>query len=358
MLADDITAFHPDQKDWAFEERHLRPDILHQYEKRGYQNPCYPVQIWLYHGAVVLDNQNHPILDFKNLPKAISSQVEGGLQEAITRQDSRIEAKDFRMRMLIDPKGQGMISRPGNSAVSMRRSRFRWRAGYLSWTARTGTDDVTKYLDSLIPAHCKAANSTRHFRELKPFEVKRMSLENRGKYLSRAGKRLLSPESRKRAEDAFQLSLRRAEIKDGVQAQEFEGEGDGKEEEERTDSSSTKPDPALRSAAAMAGPRQWMRDMSDEELEEHRKTILKTFAPDRQSWDDLDRLEKFAVDSWDDLKEVGAITHGDDGIELVVNYEVVRELIKHILDGKRVSEYYLFKEYDEKKAARARLLNA
>lgn len=225
--ADDITAFHPDQKDWAFEERHLRPDILHQYEKRGYQNPCYPVQIWLYRGAVVLDNKNLPILDFKNMPKAISSQVEGGLQEAIIRQDSRIEANDFRVRMLLVPKGRGVNSTPCLSAIGMRRSRFRWRAGYLSWTTRTGSDDLKKYLDSFLPAHCKAANSTRDFRELKPSEVKRMTLESRGKYLKRAGKRLLSPAARERSEKTFRESLRKAEIKDGVSVR-----GSGGEDEE------------------------------------------------------------------------------------------------------------------------------
>ncbi len=340
--AEDITAFHPDQKDWAFEERHLRPDILHQYEKRGYQNPCYPVQIWLHHGAVVLDNQNQPILDFHNMPKAISSQVEGGLQEAITREDSRIEANDFRVRMLLDPKGRGVNSTPCLSAIGMRRSRFRWRAGYLSWTPRTGSDDLKKYLDSILPAHCKAANSTRDFRELKPSEVKRMTLENRGKYLSRAGKRLLSPAARKRSEQTFRIGLRRAEIKDGVSVQDL----GGKDEEEEMIDSSAKAYPPLR--PAMARPRQWMRDMSDQELEEHRKRIMKIFAPHRESWKDLDSLEKFTVDSWADLEEVGAITY--DGKEPVLNYGAIRELIKHILDGKRVSEYYLFREYDENAA--------
>lgn len=340
--AGDITAFHPDQKDWAFEERHLRPDILHQYEKRGYQNPSYPVQIWLYNGAVVLDHRNQPILDFKNMPKAISSQVEGGLQEAITRQDSRIDANDFRVRMPLDPKGQGVMSRPCLSAIGMRRSRFRWRAGYLSWTPRTGSDDLKKYLDSILPADCKAANSTRDFRELRPSEIKRMTLENRGKHLSRAGKRMLSPAARKKSEKTFRKGLRKAEIRDGIPVENSGGED---EEEEMADSS-TEADPPRQPKTA--GPRQWMRDMSDQELEEHRKRILPIFAPNCESWKDLDGLQKFTVDSWADLVEVGAITY--DGKEPVLNYGVIRELIKHILDGKRVSEYFLFREYDENAA--------
>lgn len=169
-----------------------------------------------------------------------------------------------------------------------------------------------------------------------------MTLENRGKYLSRAGKRLLSPAARKRSEETFRIGLRRAEIKDGVSVEELGGEG----EEELITDYSTKVDPPPR--PTMARPRQWMRDMSDQELEEHRKRIMKIFAPHRESWKDLDSLEKFAVDSWPDLEEVGAITY--DGKGPVLNYEVIRELIKHILDGKRVSEYYLFREYDENAA--------
>ena len=145
------------------------------------------MQIWLYNGKVVLDHINHPILDFKNMPKTISSQVEGGLQEAITRQDFRIEVNDFRVRMPSDPKNKGVISLPTLSAISMRRSRFRWGAGYLSWTPRMGSQDIKSYLDGLLPDSCKETNSTRGFRDLKPSEVKRMTLPNRGKNLSRAG---------------------------------------------------------------------------------------------------------------------------------------------------------------------------
>lgn len=174
------------------------------------------MQIWLYNGNVVLDYKDHPILDFKNMPKTISSQVDGGLQEAIIREDFRIDVNDFRVRMPLDPKGQGEMSLPSLSAISMRRSRFRWRAGYLSWTPRTGSNDVKKYLDSLLPDHCKAANSTRDFRELKDSELKQMTLPNRGKHFSRAGRRRLSPGARERVEKRFRKGLRKAQERDGL----------------------------------------------------------------------------------------------------------------------------------------------
>lgn len=317
----------------------------------------YPVQIWLHHGAVVLDHQNHPILDFKNMPKAISSQVEGGLQEAITRQDSRIDVSDFRARMIFDPKGLGRLSSPCPSAISMRRSRFRWRAGYLSWTNRMGSHNIKKYLDSILPEHCKAANSTKDFRELKDHEVKRMTLENRGKHLNRAGLRKLSPAARERSDRIFRRGLRKAEIRDGIAVEERGEEEDYNDDEEMADSSTEAKPPARVDATTevnprqppVAGPRRWMQDVSEEELREHRKRILRIFAPQCESWEDLDGLQKFTVDSWADLEAVGIITYGD-GKKPVPDYGVIRELIKHILDGKRVSEYYLFREYDENAA--------
>ncbi len=202
----DITSFLPEQESWGF-QRHQRPDILHQFEKADHVNPEYPVHIWVYHGAIVLGHDDCPILNFANMPATISSMVEGGLQEAIIREDSRIDAKDFHVRMPTDPKGKGKMSLPGLSAISMRRSRFRWRAGYLSWTPRTGSDDIKNYLCELLPEHCKAENSTKGFRELKSSEVKLMALMNRGKHLKRAGPRALTEAKRKHSDALFLKSI-------------------------------------------------------------------------------------------------------------------------------------------------------
>ncbi len=221
----DVTAFHPDQKDWGFDRQH-RPEILHQYEKKGHEDPTYPVQIWKYNGAIVLDFNDWPILDFKNMPATISSKVEGGLQEAIIREDSRIDANDFRVRMLIDPLGRGTMSLPGVSAISMRRSRFRWQAGYLSWTPRMGSGDIKRYLDGLLPEHCKAVNSTKEFRELKPSEVKLMAAINRGKHLKRAGSRALTDEQRSKMDKSFYKSIGKAMKQEKL----LENKGDGDEE--------------------------------------------------------------------------------------------------------------------------------
>lgn len=210
-LPNDVTAFHKAQQNWGF-KRHQRPDILHQYEKAGYKNPTYPVPIWIHNEKIVLDYEDQPMLAFRNMPATISTKVEGGLQEAITREDSRIDVKDFRARMMENPKGKGKraSTRPTLSAISMRRSRFRWRAGYLSWTPRTGTGDIKEYLDGLLPEACKTSNSTKGFRDLKRSEVKLMTEKNRGKHLKRAGARSVTAEKRMQMDKAFYKSIEEA----------------------------------------------------------------------------------------------------------------------------------------------------
>ena len=92
----------------------------------------------------------------------------------------------------------------------MRRSRYRWKAGALSWTPRTGSDDIKKYLDNLLPDECKAKNSTRGFRELKRSEIKLMTSLNRGKHLERAGNRSLTDQQRQKVDANFWKSVRAA----------------------------------------------------------------------------------------------------------------------------------------------------
>lgn len=214
-LPGDVTSFLKAQQNWGF-ERHQRPAILHQYQKAGHKNPTYAVPIWVHDGKVVLDHEDLPILAFRNMPATISTKVEGGLQEAITREDSRIDVKDFRARMMANPrkKGKRRLPLPSLSTISMRRSRFRWRAGYLSWTTRTGSQDIKDYLDSLLPEECKRSNSTFGFRELKRSEVKLMSEKNRGKHLERAGRRSITAEKRTKMNVAFYKSIEDAKAQE------------------------------------------------------------------------------------------------------------------------------------------------
>lgn len=86
----DVTSYLAAQKTWKVEDRNHRPDILFQWKKTGYRNPTYIVPDWYHKGSIVLDPQNCPVRKYRNIPDTCSSMLEGGVMEAIKREDGRI----------------------------------------------------------------------------------------------------------------------------------------------------------------------------------------------------------------------------------------------------------------------------
>ena len=79
-----------------------------------------------------------------NFPLCLSSREEGWSLEAMARQDGRITHEDFMQRMPFS------ASRPDIQSISMRRSRFRWKAGCKSWVSRSASGSNSQYLDKRI----------------------------------------------------------------------------------------------------------------------------------------------------------------------------------------------------------------
>ena len=71
-------------------DREHRPDILFQWKRAGHRNPTYIVPDWYHRGKIVLDRDNRPVRKFRNIPDTCSSMLEGGIMEAIKREDNRI----------------------------------------------------------------------------------------------------------------------------------------------------------------------------------------------------------------------------------------------------------------------------
>lgn len=71
-------------------ERANRPEILFQWEKADHKDPTYIVPDWYHDGKIVLDPDNRPVRKFRNIPDVCSSLLEGGVMEAIKREDSRV----------------------------------------------------------------------------------------------------------------------------------------------------------------------------------------------------------------------------------------------------------------------------
>ena len=121
--------------------------------------------------------------------------------EAIRRINPKITHKDFRARMphyrSISDSGEGLKSMYSLTAIGMRMTRFRARAGCIAWERRAGSDTVQQYLERLLPPLCLAVNSTRGFRDLTSDEILGMKDGNKGKFPERAGDRPASSRTRK-----------------------------------------------------------------------------------------------------------------------------------------------------------------
>lgn len=171
LRLNDVTSYLPEHREYGA-QRDQRPELLFQYKILNEQMSSYIAPIWIYKERVVLDSDDHPVLDWPEVPATFSSKIEGWLQEFISRKHFQFTLKDFLARIIPGLGNYGTIC--------MRRTRFRLKAGCLSWRKRQGNEEAEVFLDSLLPGHCKLTNSTRGFRDLSGPEMKQMQLAARG----------------------------------------------------------------------------------------------------------------------------------------------------------------------------------
>ena len=230
----DKTAFLESQKDWGGAKDQwpaIKDDVLNRFERQGYPAPTYDV-LCMYHGdKIVLDLDNHPVKDYHDIPLVLSSEMEGWLMEAIWRVDSRIERTDFRARMVSDlifthrsekltfsqpqsTRRADNTSKPlfGLSAIGNRQMRFRKDAGLISWNARSGSDALRQAVEKKRSDQDRANNSIKDVTKLTKKEISEAAEINKGKFMSRAGNRLLTDEERQAREDK-QLSAKKRTYK-------------------------------------------------------------------------------------------------------------------------------------------------
>ncbi|KAL8901526.1 MAG: hypothetical protein Q9207_005156 [Kuettlingeria erythrocarpa] len=187
----DKTSFLESQRLWGFEERSQYPPILFVFHRRDRRDPAYPGGIpnMRWRGLLVIDHDGLPIRRFRNIPAALSTQMEGGLMEAIRREDSQVTMEDFMARMLpawdrqkAYPTNAGDINAPtvvDKNTIAARAGRFRARAGCINWYGRpTVPSRCERYLMSVIPQVLEAANSTAGMdRDFSRNEVERMNVK-------------------------------------------------------------------------------------------------------------------------------------------------------------------------------------
>ena len=151
-------------------QRNDRNPILFQLKRTNLAEP--PTEYAKIRDRTILDAWSHGLRDFgDDLPLCISTEIEGHDIETYFRRNSEISYYDLIARMpngyFTGPEGKKWSpSPPRVGTLSMRATRFRARAGCLSWTVKGDSDAKNNYMLSLMPAMCEQTNSTRYFRDL------------------------------------------------------------------------------------------------------------------------------------------------------------------------------------------------
>ena len=184
----DITSFIPSQKSWSAKQEHW-PDVLFTLDiKKVPKNPNLPkkVPLWYRGEMVVLDQDNHPMRYFPDLPATCSSQTKEWLLVAICHLDFRITINDIRARMpneFIEERTQRTAKLIGANALSMRMSSFRLQAGLMPRQPRVGSKPLEEELKKILGQQCVDENYTRPFgRLLTRDEIKEVQKPNKGKF--------------------------------------------------------------------------------------------------------------------------------------------------------------------------------
>ena len=168
----DVTAFHPDQRDWGSTRAHRAPILTLWSEPPG-SAPNYDIGYLLFNGRLILDYARNPIRAFRNLPLTISSAVKGFRLETWVRQDyRRLRTHDIlaRLRTRNTPSGRVPLHKPGD--FTDRTYYFRVESGLVPFRPRNSPDTLAAkaYLDSLRTAAQRASNQATD-RDLTPNQL-------------------------------------------------------------------------------------------------------------------------------------------------------------------------------------------
>ena len=214
---EDVTCFLESQKDWGPVRNENWAEILYVFQKGKYhKDPGYQLENWKIGERIVIsDHDNLPILAYRDLPDTLSSALEGRDIEAIKRTDPRIQHRDFlaRMPMTRVTKAGTKLTLYSPSSIGMKMSRFRTEQGMLSWIGRCGSKTIRDALWDRLPQANKRQNSIRGLQAPTLDQQQEIKKGNKGKFLSRAGKRALTSQERNRRKEIDENRRRRREGK-------------------------------------------------------------------------------------------------------------------------------------------------
>ncbi|KAI9762627.1 MAG: hypothetical protein M4579_000245 [Chaenotheca gracillima] len=182
----DVTTFVPAQADWSLKNL---PGILYQLKRGDMQEPSYRLdRDWIEPSTGrPLPDPKRPgenFKEFRNIPRMLSSKVEGWRLEAWCREDSRVRLSDLRVRIQY-PTGR----MPSANALQMRKKRFREQHRMQAWNPRNSTKWWDDQIEADLTPEQLEANSTRGLQPYSNSHVQRIRRSRRGSCPTRAGKR-------------------------------------------------------------------------------------------------------------------------------------------------------------------------
>lgn len=190
-------------------------------ERRDHRDPDYKVDWWYHEGRIVLDHDNHPMRDFRDIPKTLASNVEDYIVEAILRTDQRITQVDIRARMpgeKVNIKGE--MKQIGTlSMLNMRLKRFRWANALPPWCQRDCSENFSVYVKwKLSQTGSRQGiknNSVEELESLTLLEQAEVEAMSKGKFGARAGKRALDVKVRVTRDESLEKRIKRLEDREG-----------------------------------------------------------------------------------------------------------------------------------------------
>lgn len=171
--------------------------------------PDYDVQYMTHENRIVLDSDNHPVKDYHDIPKTLSSNADAYLLENIGRLDTRICRMDFRARMPSTrvTKKKGTKPLGGLSFIGQRLRRFRVKNAITPWKGSESGEYFKEYVKGLLSEEALRNNSTEELGCLSKLQQEDVFKLLRGKHLARAGKYALTPEERKRRAEKHEMRI-------------------------------------------------------------------------------------------------------------------------------------------------------
>ena len=221
----DVTTFfelwrhwRPTRKDgWSG----IQADVLFCFDRGDYPKPDYNPGYLMDEGRIVLDLDNHPVKDWRELPLCLSSHLDGSNIETVRRINQNLTMMDIRARMpkfvLTGPTKNTVTPLFKISALGNRANDFHERNACPSWVVRGASHRFRNFIWSLMSREQRDANTTEGLSMLTDLQLAEFSIQAAGKSLNKAGSRALPPEERDRRNAAKAEKLLELRRKAGAQ---------------------------------------------------------------------------------------------------------------------------------------------